>query len=214
MNRLTRIKRETQVPSEVLSQTTNVDASLVYAILHPKKDQICLKRATRSCPVDGEELEVIVSHFWIPPGIKDRLKSGSEYFGFSGQIITSGLKTKEFVFGASQQQRLSNILQVHQSEIVTKPEQMSPQQAATLPSCLTLAHFALQQATTDAKDGGTIIINEANRDLGIAGLFLAQALGYAVISTSSEPRLEASKRLLEKYGAVVVTDSQYTGTGF
>ncbi|XP_031568280.1 uncharacterized protein LOC116302983 isoform X2 [Actinia tenebrosa] len=211
VNRLTRIKSETQVVSEDLPQTLKVDASLVYALLHPSKEKICLKYGTRSCPVNEDELEIAVSHFWIPPNIEGRLKSGSEYFGFSGQIINSGLKTGEFVFGASQQQRLSNILQVNQSEVIPKPEhlQLSPQQAATLPSCLTLAHYALQQATIGAKVGGTIIINEANRDLGIAGLLVARALGFSVFSTSSEPRLEVSKRLLEKYGAVVVTDSQY-----
>jgi hypothetical protein len=195
---------------------------LVYLTLHPKTGQVCLKNGTIGYPATEGELEVEVSHFWIPSAIESRLNSESEYFGFSGQIKSSAINPAlkvswnpaESVFGISRKCRLSNIIQVNHAEVMPKPEQMSPQQAATLPSCLILAQHAFQQAASGTRAGGLVVIHEANRDMGIAGLLVAQAMGFSVICTSSEPRLEASKRLLKATGALVVTDSQCTGNVF
>jgi myxalamid-type polyketide synthase MxaB len=215
VNRLTRIEPKTRlITNESYLWKTDAELSCpVYLTIH--SGQVYLKKATRA---NEEDLEIAVSHFWIPTNIESRLDSESEYLGFSGRIKRSAMNTSSTVplelgqpvLGISRTRRLSNIINVKQSEVIPKPEQMSPQQAATLPSSLTLAYHALQQATSGVKRG-LVVIHEANRDLGLAGLFVARALGLSVICSSSDAKLEASKRLLKSQGALVVTDTQCTG---
>ena len=112
------------------------------------------------------------------------------------------------VFGVTHSRRVSNLVQMNSKDLVVKPNHLTFSQAATLPSCLSLAYYSLQQATPKS----TILIHEANRSLGLAALVIARALGFSVICTTSDPMFSSSRRQLISLGASGVTDQHCTGS--
>ena len=226
VNRLTRLKSERQpfASERLLYESETKYLGSVYLTLHPKTERFCMKRGTESSHSSEKEVQIQVTNFWLPSTVPVRLSDAegcTEYLGFSGivqspvQSTNSScavqLKTGDSMMGISRQRRLGNLIFVNQKDLLPKPDYLSPQQGATLPSCLALASYALQYVTSDVK-GAEVIIHEANRDLGLVGLLVAQAMGFSVICTTSDASLESSKRYLKALGALDVVDAQCSGT--
>ena len=206
------------------SETVHNDVKMkepvtIYLSTHPKSSEICFKKETERTGVSDEDVEVLVTNFWVFSTISCHISSKhNEYFGFSGIVKTpakygnedENSKTGDLVMGVSNHRRLGNCILVNNKQVVANPAEMSPQQGSTLPSGLVFAFLALKQLPSDIHSA-VVIIHEANRELGLLGLMMAQAMGFSVICTSSDPRLESSKRYLKSLGAAEVTDAQFTG---
>ena len=224
VNRVIRFKSGSQPVAieRLLCESESKCLGPVYLTHHPKTRRICLKRDTESSRASEKDVQIQVTNFWLPSTVSARLSDEcTEYMGFSGKVkipvqstnssCAVQLKTGDDVMGISRQRRLSNLIFVNQQDLLPKPDYLSPQQGATLPSCVALASHALQYVTSDVK-GAEVIIHEANRDLGLVGLLVAQAMGFSVICTSSDASLESSKRYLKALGALDVIDAQCSGT--
>lgn len=193
-------------------------SSPVYLASHPNTGQTCLRKLTEnSCKSQGY-IKVSVSNFWIPNSIHMQSDCTNTFIvGYSGCVTSSESNNEihgELVFGMTRTSRLGNILHVKEEEFMKIPEELSLSQAASLSGCLPFAYCALQQAIAVSTSGcknAVIIIHEVNRDLGLAGMLIAKALGYSVIGTSSDPHFEDSKRLLQKQGAWLVADAYLSG---
>jgi len=220
INCVTRASPGTKSITENESTTTLLSGS-VYLTLHPHNQTLCLRRLTQSSSTSSSQgvVQISVKSFWIPDEIVPPLKkSPSSFMGYSGVVMAiSGATSNKFeegelVFGVTRTNRLGNILQVKENDVIKKPKEMDLQQAASLSSCLPLAYFALGQALSANKSKDCIvIIHEANKDLGLACLLVAKAMELSVICTTSDSHAEDSKLRLKELGAMLVTDAHLTG---
>lgn len=217
VNRVTRATPGTKSITEEELINPQLLSRPVYLALNPNTEEICLRKLTQSSNNAEGNIKVCVNNFWIPDEIITRLKTSTSIFiGYSGSVINSGKDGKfsngDLVFGVTRTNRLSNILQVRENEAIRKPNETSLQQAASLSSCLPLAYYALEQAVSaNGSKDALVVIHEANKDLGLAGLLAAKAMGYSVLCTTSDPHVEDSKRRLKEQGALLVTDAHLSG---
>jgi acyl transferase domain-containing protein/acyl carrier protein len=116
----------------------------------------------------------------------------------AGKIVALGEGVTHFAVGeaviALAAGSFSQYVTVPVSRVMTQPNNLSTQAAATIPASFLTAHYALQELA-QLKQGDRILIHAAAGGTGMAAVKIAQQLGAIVYATASPKKWAALKAL-------------------
>ncbi|NEP88098.1 MAG: SDR family NAD(P)-dependent oxidoreductase, partial [Okeania sp. SIO2C2] len=181
-------------------------------------DNLTLEPVSRRSPGAGEvEIRVkatglnfldVVSALGLVPdevdGMSQKHLVEMESFGreCAGELVAVGSQVKGFNVGdqvmAMAQGSLSQYVTVDASYVVMKPENMSFEEAASIPANFLTAYYCLHNVAK-IKEGERILIHAAAGGTGMAAVQIAIAAGAEVMATASPPKWEALRKMGVKH---------------
>ncbi|NEO53135.1 MAG: SDR family NAD(P)-dependent oxidoreductase, partial [Okeania sp. SIO3B5] len=181
-------------------------------------DNLILEPVTRRSPGTGEvEIRVkatglnfldVVSALGLVPqqvdGMSQKHLVEMDSFGgeCAGEVVAVGSEVRDFQVGdlvmAMAQGSLSKYVTVDTTYVALKPENLSFEEAASIPANFLTAYYALHHVAK-IKDGERILIHAGAGGTGMAAIKIAQQLGAEVLATASPPKWEALRNLGVKH---------------
>ncbi|NES18398.1 MAG: SDR family NAD(P)-dependent oxidoreductase, partial [Symploca sp. SIO3E6] len=169
-------------------------------------DNLILEPTTRRSPAAGE-VEIRVKSTGL--NFRDVLIALDIYPGepimggdCAGEIVAVGAEVKGFQVGDSvmtmAQGTFSKYVSVNASYVVLKPENLSFEEAASIPINFLTAYYALHHVA-QISAGDRILIHAAAGGTGMAAVQIAQQAGAEVFATASPPKWEALRQMGVKH---------------
>lgn len=179
----------------------SLDSLRPYAIPHPPllPHQIRIKVA--SLGLNFRDLMIALGLYPPTPGMPSNL--GTDY---SGVVVERASNVREFEVGDSvlalsarhldPRDHFPSHVRAFTVETAKKPEKISFEEAAALPTAFVTAHYALSKLVR-LSAGERVLIHCASGGVGLAAVTLAKALGAEVLGTAgTEPKRDFLKPLL------------------
>ncbi len=174
-------------------------------VLQPDQVEVAISQA-------GLNFREVMLSLGVVPGIElegsfggGRL--GADFFGVitrCGDAVTH-LNPGDKVVGIGPGTFASHV--VTPSALVARcPENLSGQQAASIPAAYITAHYALRHLARLSR-GESVLIHAATGGVGLAAIQMAQDVGAGIFATAGSP---AKRAYLESIGVVDVMDSRST----
>lgn len=170
----------------------------------PLSGKICLRDQSVSKPSQSE-LTLEVLHCWIPSENLSDITKPKDCVFVVGKVThlpeenKHSFKVGDEVCGVIPSGRVSRSICIQASNVFPKPIMMTTEQATFLPPCLAIALKALQ-AVGPGKENQKVLIQEADRIMGLAAVVLAKALGFKVFCTVSDTCEVSTRTILLELG--------------
>ncbi|MDE5069176.1 MAG: SDR family NAD(P)-dependent oxidoreductase [Trichodesmium sp. St4_bin8_1] len=181
-------------------------------------DKLILEPINRNAPAAGEvEIQVmatglnfldLVATLGLVPdevdGVSQKHLVDINRFGVecSGYVVAVGEGVKGLEVGdmaiAMAQGSFSQYVTVNASYVVPKPENITFEEAASIPANFLTAYYALHHIAKITK-GQRILIHAAAGGTGMAAVQIAQKAGAEVFATASPPKWETLRKMGVKY---------------
>ncbi len=169
-------------------------------------DNLILEPVTRHSPGTGE-VEIRVKATGL--NFRDVLIALDIYPGepvmggdCAGEVVAVGPQVKDFQVGdlvmAMAQGSFSQYVTVDATYVVIKPENLSFEEAASIPANFLTAYYALHHLAK-IQAGERILIHAGAGGTGMAAVKIAQQAGAEVLATASPPKWEALRNLGVKH---------------
>lgn len=170
----------------------------------PLSGKICLRDQSVSKPSQSE-LTLEVLHCWIPSENLSDITKPKDCVFVVGKVThlpeenKHSFKVGDEVCGVIPSGRVSRSICIQASNVFPKPIMMTTEQATFLSPCLAIALKALQAVGPD-KENQKVLIQEADRIMGLAAVVLAKALGFKVFCTVSDTCEVSTRTILLELG--------------
>ena len=181
-------------------------------------DNLILEPVTRRSPGTGEvEIRVkatglnfldVVSALGLVPqqvdGMSQKHLVEMDSFGgeCAGEVVAVGSEVRDFQVGdlvmAMAQGSFSQYITVNTTYVALKPENLSFEEAASIPANFLTAYYALHHVAK-IQAGERILIHAGAGGTGMAAVKIAQQAGAEVFATASPPKWEALRNLGVKH---------------
>jgi NADPH:quinone reductase-like Zn-dependent oxidoreductase/NAD(P)-dependent dehydrogenase (short-subunit alcohol dehydrogenase family)/acyl carrier protein len=181
-------------------------------------DNLILEPVTRRSPGTGEvEIRVkatglnfldVVSALGLVPqqvdGMSQKHLVEMDSFGgeCAGEVVAVGSEVRDFQVGdlvmAMAQGSFGQYITVNTTYVALKPENLSFEEAASIPVNFLTAYYALHHVAK-IQAGERILIHAGAGGTGMAAVKIAQQVGAEVLATASPPKWEALRNLGVKH---------------
>ncbi|NES18400.1 MAG: SDR family NAD(P)-dependent oxidoreductase [Symploca sp. SIO3E6] len=181
-------------------------------------DNLTLEPTTRRSPAAGEVeirvkatglnfLDVVAALGLVPQqvdGVSQQHLLDMESFGgeCAGEIVAVGTEVKGFQVGdlvmAVASGSFSQYVTLDENSVVLKPENLSFEEAASIPINFLTAYYALHHVAKISA-GDRVLIHAAAGGTGMAAVQIAQQAGAEVFATASPPKWEALRGMGVKH---------------
>ncbi|NER93850.1 MAG: SDR family NAD(P)-dependent oxidoreductase, partial [Symploca sp. SIO1B1] len=181
-------------------------------------DNLILEPFSRQSPATGEVeirvkatglnfLDVVAALGLVPQqvdGVSQQHLREMASFGVecTGEIVAVGAQVKGFQVGdsviAMAQGSFSQYVTVDTRYVVLKPENLSFEEAASIPGNFLTAYYALHHVAK-ITTGDRVLIHAAAGGTGMAAVQIAQQAGAEVFATASPPKWEALRQMGVKH---------------
>jgi len=222
VSRLSRYEGSASTPPKTRPLRVSVDQDQSYEVVSKELgvlDNLHL-RETRRCPPGPGEVEILISvaslnflDVLTALGMAPGSPEGPPCFGIEciGRVVrvgegVEGVRVGDEVLARDEDDTgcLRAFLTTKASYAVPKPDQLTTEEAATIPVAYTTAYYSLHHLARLRK-GESVLIHSAAGGVGLAALQIAQSIGATVFATAGT----AEKRdYLKSRGVEHIMDSR------